>query len=545
MPGLFHLSTPQVAAREALRYDVVAGVTLAAYLLPAGIADASLAGLPPESGLYACLCGGLVFWLFCSSRHTAITVTSAISLLVGTSIGELSAGDPARHLALSMGTALLVGFMAVAAWAARAGVIVNFVSETVLVGFKCGIAFVLAGTQIPKLLGFAGGHGSFWSRLAHIVEHIGETHATSLALGVAALVVILAGKRFLPGKPVALVVVIGGILATSLFGLPERGVKVLGPVPQGLPPFGLPAVTAADLDGILPIAMACFLLAAVESAAIGRMFAAKHGYRFDPNREFLGLGAANLASGLGHGFPISGGMSQSLVNESAGARTARSGFIAALIILAVTIWFSGLLRDLPQPVLAAIVLAAVTGLVNLGVLTRLWRFNRGEFGIAGVAFLGVLGQGILRGVLLGVLLSILLLLRRASHPNVAELGRIGDSIDFGALADGDDRRRVPGVLIARVDGSLLYFNAERVRDRLMDLAAARGDVRSVVLYLGTVPHVDLAGADMLIELAHALHARGISLRYAGPHGRVREALIRAGVEADAVEAYRTVDEALG
>ena len=167
--------------RSTFQADLVAGVMLAAYLLPAGIADASLAGLPPEAGLYACLFGGLIFWSLCSSRHTAITVTSAISLLVGTSIGELSGGDPARHVALAMGTSMLVGAMGVAAWATRAGMVVNFVSETVLIGFKCGIAFVLAGTQIPKLLGFAGGHGSFWSRFAHIVEHIHETHAPSLA----------------------------------------------------------------------------------------------------------------------------------------------------------------------------------------------------------------------------------------------------------------------------------------------------------------------------------------------------------------------------
>lgn len=528
-----------------MRYDLIAGVTLAAYLLPAGIADASLAGLPPEAGLYACLFGGLVFWLFCSSRHTAITVTSAISLLVGTAVGELSGGDATRHVALTMGTALMVGAMGVAAWAGRAGVIVNFVSETVLVGFKCGIAFVLAGTQIPKLLGFTGGHGSFWSRLAHIVEHLGETHMVSLALGAAALAIILAGKKVLPGKPVALVVVVGGILATSFFDLPSRGIKVLGEVPQGLPPIGLPALTLTDLHDLVPIALACFLLGAVESAAIGRMFANKYGYRFDPNREFLGLGAANLASGLGHGLPISGGMSQSLVNESAGARTSRSGFVAALIILVVTLWFSGLLRDLPQPVLAAIVLAAVTGLVHVGTLVRMWQFSRSEFAIAAAAFLGVLGQGILRGVLLGVLLSILLLLRRGSSPNVAELGRIGASKEFASLADGeDDRHRVPGVLIARIDASLLYFNAEHVRDRLMALVAERDDARAMVLHLGTVPHVDLAGADMLIELTHALSARGIEVRFAGAHGRVRAALTRAGLAAERAHAFRSIEDAL-
>jgi SulP family sulfate permease len=527
-----------------LRPDLVAGITLAAYLLPAAIADASLAGLPPESGLYACLFGGLIFWALCSSKHTAITVTSAISLLVGTSIGELSGGDVARHTALAMGTALLVGLFGVVAWAARAGAVVNFVSETVLIGFKCGIAFVLASTQIPKLMGFAGGHGGFWSRAAEIVAHIGETNPTAFALGMTALVILIGGKMQLPGKPVALVVVVLGVVATSALDLPSAGVKVLGTVPQGLPPVGLPALSMAEFDGVVPIAMACFLLAAVESAAIGRMFALKHGYRFDPNRELLGIGGANLMSGLGYGFPISGGMSQSLVNESAGARTPISTLIAALILLLITVFFSGLLRDLPQPVLAAIVLAAVTGLISPTALKRLWRFSRAEFAVAAVAFLGVLGQGILRGVLLGVVLSILMLLRRAAHPNIAELWRIGSSEVFATLADAPDRVRVPGVLVARVDGPLLYFNAERVRDRIIELLDERGGAAAVVLYLGTVPSVDLAGADMLMELQHGLAARRIELRFAGAHGSVRDALTRGGFDPSEVHAFRTIPDAL-
>ena len=397
--------------------DAIAGVTLAAYMLPAAIADASLAGLRPEAGLYACLFGGLVFWIFCSSRHTAITVTSAISLLVGTSIGELAGGDPSRFAALAAGAALIAGLLGVLAWLANGGAVVNFVSETVLMGFKCGIAFVLASTQIPKLCGFAGGEGGFWPRLAHIVEHIGQTDGLALLLGLAALAILIAGKRWLPGRPVALVVVVAGVLATSLFDLGARGVKTLGVVPQGLPPIGIPAVGLEDLHNILPIALACFLLAAVETSAIGRMFANKHGYRFDPNRELLAIGAANAAAGLGSGFPISGGMSQSLVNESGGAKTPVSGFVAALIILIVAVWFSGLLRDLPQPVLAAIVLAAVTGLVNVGAIARLWRFSRVEFAVAAAAFIGVLGQGILRGVVFGALLSLARSTTEGSRPN--------------------------------------------------------------------------------------------------------------------------------
>jgi SulP family sulfate permease len=531
--------------RRWLGADVVAGLTLAAYLLPAALADASLAGLPPEAGLYACLLGGLVFWAFCSSRHTAVSVTSAISLLVGVSIGELAGGDPARYATLAATTAALVGILAVAAWIAKAGVVVNFVSETVLVGFKSGVAFVLASTQIPKLFGFAGGEGDFWDRAAHILAHLGETHRISLLLGLGALALLVGGKRLLPNRPVALIVVVAGIAATSVFGLDALGVRTLGAVPEGLPPIGLPMPDRDVVNDLLPIAMACFLLAAVETAAIGRMFALKHGYRFDPNREFLAIGSANLLSGLGRGFPISGGLSQSLVNESAGARSPLSGLIAALIILVVTLFFSSVLSDLPQPVLAAIVLTAVMGLVHIPAIQRIWRFSHAEFAVAVLAFIGVLGSGILRGVLNGAVLSILLLLRRGSRPNTVELGRVSGTTRFAGLRDSPERTRVPGAFAFRSDGALLYFNAEYVRDQFAAALAAREDtIRTAVFYLGSVPSIDLAGADMLLDLQRSLATRGIELRFAGARTQMQRDLIRAGFEISAVQAYADVHAAL-
>jgi MFS superfamily sulfate permease-like transporter len=286
----------------------VASITLAAYLLPAGLGDASLANLPPEAGLYACLFSGLVFWLFSSSRHTAITVTSAISLLIGASLGEIAEGDTTRFGALAAGTALLVAIIALAAWLAKAGSIVNFISESVMTGFKCGVALFLASTQLPKLFGLHGAHGDFWENSAHFIEHLDETNPASLSIGLGALAVLVLGKVFLRNKPVALAVVIGGIVASAWLDLEARGVKLLGLVPQGLPAPGPPDLRWSDVNALLPLALACFLLGAVETAAIGRMFAAKHGGRFDANQEFLALAASNLAAGLGRGFPVSGGM---------------------------------------------------------------------------------------------------------------------------------------------------------------------------------------------------------------------------------------------
>jgi MFS superfamily sulfate permease-like transporter len=244
IPALGWLRTYRAAW---LRPDLVAGITLAAYLLPAGIADASLANLPPEAGLYACLFSGLVFWLLCSSRHTAITVTSAISLLVGASLGELAGGDPARFGALAAATALLVAFIALAAWMAKAGSIVNFISESVMLGFKCGVALFLASTQLPKLFGYKGGHGSFWERSGHFLSGLPETNFWALGLGLAALAILVAGKIFLKNRPVALFVVVGAIVLAPLAGLEDRGVKLIGEVPQGLPAPDLHVIRPWDI----------------------------------------------------------------------------------------------------------------------------------------------------------------------------------------------------------------------------------------------------------------------------------------------------------
>jgi sulfate permease, SulP family len=531
--------------RTWLRGDIMAGITLAAYLLPSAIGDASLAGLPPQAGLYACLFGGLVFWIFCSSRHTAIAVTSAISLLIGASLADISAGDPARHAALASLTALLVAVLAFAAYAFRAGAIVNFFSETVLVGFKCGVAFFLASTQLPKLFGFSAGHGGdFWERMGHFFSGLGQTNPTSLVLGVSALVLLLLGKTVLKNRPVALFVVIAGIVAAGLFRLDERGVALLGEIPQGLPLPALPAVSRADINTILPLAMACFVLAAVETTAIGRMFGAKHGYRLDATQEFLAIGSANLVAGLGSAFPVSGGMSQSLVNESAGARSPLSGLVAALITLLVALFFTGLLRNLPQPVLAAIILVAVTGLVQVDTLRHIWHFSRTEFAVSMAALFGVLGSGLLNGVLLGVVISLLLLLRGASRPRLTELGRVPGTTYFADIARHPENERVSDVIVARNEGALLYFNVDHVRDRLTALVSEHPSApRLVVLFMGNVPHVDLAGVELLTDLRGSYRRAGIEFRLAEVHGEVREALRRVG-HADAselAEADQTVD----
>ncbi|RBP38053.1 high affinity sulfate transporter 1 [Roseimicrobium gellanilyticum] len=517
--------------REWLKQDVLAGVTLAAYLLPAGIGDASLANLPPEAGLYACLFSGLVFWLFCSSRHTAITVTSAISLLVGASLGTIAGGDVARYSALAACTALIVAVLAFLGWLLKAGAFVHFISDPVMIGFKAGLALFLASTQLPKLFGFKGSHGDFWERAGHFFSHLGETNMAALTIGLLALAAMVLGKIYLKHKPVALFVVIAGIMAAGLFGLEARGVKMLGTVPQGLPMPGLPHVSWQEVNQLLPLALACFMIGSVETAAIGRMFCAKHGGRFDGNQELLALAGSNLAAGLGRSFPVSGGMSQSLVNENAGAKTPISGLIAALIILVITLFFSGLLHDLPQPVLAAIVLFAVAGLFKVEALKRLWKYYRPEFVVAIAALLGVLGSGLLRGVLIGAVISLIQLLRRASRPHVAFLGRIPDTRRYSDLARHSDNEIVPGILICRPESALYYFNIDHVRDMMVNKARGLSPIPKLVLLdLSAAPYVDLQAAQTLISVHSEVTAMGCQFQVVEARSSVRETLRLEGLE---------------
>src|SRR5882724_1949306 len=517
--------------RAWFRLDLLAGVTLAAYLLPAALGDASLANLPPEAGLYACLFGGLVFWIFCGSRQTAISVTSAIALVIGSSLGEITGGNTMRFGALAAGTAVLVSLIAFIAWLAKAGVLVHFISESVMAGFKCGVALFLASTQLPKLFGFHSAHGSFWGNTGYFFKHLNETNSMSLLVGGIALALLILGKIFLKHKPVALIVVIGGIVAASTLSLETRGVKLIGAVPQGIPPLRLPAISWHDLNQLLPLALACFLLGAVETAAIGRMFVAKHGGRFDANQENLALAVSNLVAGVGSGFPVSGGTSQSLVNEDAGARTPLSTAFAGAFILVVVLFFSHLLKALPQPVLAAVVLVAITGLLNLSGLKELWLNDRSEFVVAMAAFAGVLTFGLLRGVMLGALISLVQLVRVSSRPHVALLGRIPGTRRFSDRDRHIGNELIPNVMIFRPESVLVYFNVDNVSEAILSRVRVEAiPPKLVVLDLSAAPIVDMQSAYALASMADELTAEGIEFHAVEPRSSVRDRLRHVGVD---------------
>lgn len=513
-----------------LKSDIVAGVTLAAYAIPVSMAYASLAGVPAQHGIYCYLLGGLSYALFGTSRQLAIGPTSAIALLVGSTIAEMAAGDADRLAEIASLTALVVAGISVLAWLLRLSALVSFISETVLIGFKAGAALTIAMTQLPKLFGVPGGGDRFFERVWVLARQLGETNVVVLGIGLAALVLLLLGERFLPGRPVALVVVALATLLISLTSLATQGVATVGVLPAGLPELRMPSLRLRDVDGILPLGCACFLLAYIEGISAARTLAARHDSVISPRQELLALGAANFGVAVGQGFPVAGGLSQSTVNDKAGAQTPLALVFASVTLAACLLFLTGLLANLPQVVLAAIVLVAVRGLIDLAALRRLRQISPMEFRIALVALVGVLLLGILKGVLLAAIASLLMLLAGAARPHVAFLGRIPGTARYSDLERHPDNEALPGVLIFRPESSLLYFNVDHVRQAVWNRLLSSANVGLVVCDLSNSPFLDVAGADMLLGMERDLGERQTALRIVEAHAKARDLLRAAGLE---------------
>lgn len=521
--------------RSWLRYDVIAGVTLAAYAIPVSLAYASLAGLPPQMGLYCYLVGGLGYAVLGSSRHLAIGPTSAISLLLGVSLVDLSAGDIQRQASLASITALLMAAVYFLAWLFRLSVLVNFISESILAGFKAGAALVIASTQLPKLFGVHGGGDDFFERVWLVTQQLGSTNVVALMIGAIAIILLLVGEKLLPGRPVALAVVLLSLLAVALGHLEQYGVTIVGNIPAGLPQFGwnnsdLSMLRLPEVRQLVRLASACFLLSYIESISAARTFALKHRYDVSPRQELLGLGAASLLTGFFQGYPIAGGLSQTAVNERSGARTPLSLIVASAAIACVLLFLTRFFRTLPDAVLAAVVLVAVKGLIDIRELRHLWRVSRVDFAAAGVALAGVLLMGVLDGVIVAVFASLVMLLWRGSRPYVAFLGRIPGTDRFSDISRHSTNEVTPGVLAFRVQSSLLYFNVEHVLQVVLTRAVAEHGVRRVICDLSNVPYADLAAARMLGRLHQDLTAANLDFKIVEAHGPVREILRAEGLD---------------
>jgi SulP family sulfate permease len=514
-----------------LARDMVAGVTLAAYAIPVSLAYAALAGLPPQVGIYGYLLGGIGYALFGSSRQLAVGPTSAISLMIAVSVGAMADGDMQRYAQIASLAAFTVAALCVLSWLLRLSVIALLISDSILVGFKIGAGLTIAMTQLPSLFGVPGGGHNFFERLFVLAGQLGEMQVLVLAIGVAAIVLLLLGERWLPGRPVALAVVALAIALATWLGLPASGVPVTGEIPSGLPSLSMPALRLRDVEGIVPLAAGCLLLAYVEGVSAGRTFAAKHGYRLDMRQEFLGIGAANLATAFGQGYPVAGGLSQSAVNDKAGAKTPLALIFASIALAICLLYLTDLLENLPKAVLSAVVLTAILGLFDFRALAHMWRVSRLDFNAAAIALVAVLLLGILHGILLAAFACVALLLMRVSRPHVAFLGRIPGTQIYSDMERHPDNESPPNAMIVRPEASLIYVNSaavlEAIKERLR--SADISGIRLMICDLSASPFIDLAGSRMLHELHAALGRHGIMLRIVGARSYVRDFLRAEGL----------------
>jgi sulfate permease, SulP family len=530
-----------------LRRDAIAGVTLAAYAIPVSLAYAGLAGLPPQFGIYGYMLGGIGYALLGSSRQLAVGPTSAISLMIAATVGSLAGGDAMRYAQIASLSACAVALLCLIAWLFKLSILVRLVSDSILVGFKAGAGLTIIMSQLPSLFGLAGGGHNFFDRAIRLAGQLGDINLLVLAIGVVAILLLLTGERFLPGRPVGLTVVALSILVASIFGLPSLGIAVTGRVPEGLPAFALPTFGLLEFEDLFPLAAGCLLLGYIEGVSAARSFAIKHGYSLDVRQEFLGLGAANVAVALGHGYPVAGGLSQSAVNDAAGARTPLALVFCSITLSLCLLFFTGLLTNLPKAVLSAIVFAAVYKLVDLRALIRMWRISRIDFYAAAIALVSVLLLGILQGVLLAAIASIFLLLARASQPNVAFLGRLPGTGRYSDSARHEGVERLVGVIAFRPEASLLYINAETILETVLTALRKSSGIKLVACDLSASPYIDLAGARMLHDLYDELASRHVAFCIVGAHAQLRDLLRAEGLaeKTDSDEWLRTLDSVLG
>jgi MFS superfamily sulfate permease-like transporter len=358
-----------------------------------------------------------------------------------------------------------------------------------------------------------------------------ETNWPVFIFGASALLIMILGDHFFPGKPVSLGVVIISIILISFTGLSTMGFHITGIIPRGLPSIGRPSIQFKDVDGVVELAFACFLMGYIETVSAGRTMGLKNGYTIDPRQELLSMGAANLATAFFNGYVVAGGLSQSTVNDKSGAKTPLSLIVCSLSLAVILLFFTNLLTNLPEVILAVIVLHAVAGLIKIKELKRILHLSKMEFGIAIFALVGVLYFGILKGVILAVILSLLFIIRKTANPTVAILGKIGDKQAYSDIARHPDNTEIPGLLILRVESSILYFNAEDILHKIMAALDARSpDIKQVVIDLSPASYVDVAGSKMLVQLAGMLGEKGISLKLADVLSDVRDILRKQNME---------------
>ena len=540
VPGIRAFSSYE---RVWLRSDLVAGVVLAAILVPQGMAYAELAGLPPVTGLYttiACLVG---YALMGPSRVLVLGPDSSVSPLIFAAIAPLAvAGDPATAIALAGMLAIMVGLILIGLGIARLGFVADLLSKEVQVGYMNGLAITIVVGQLPKLCGFSTDADGFVEELRAFLGGFDERNSTALVLGLITLAVLLVLPRFTRTIPAVLVAVVGATVVTAVFDL---AVATVGSLPQGLPRPALPWTDIGDVGPLLAAAIGITLVSLTDTIATSTSFAARRGDEVDPNQEMVGIGTANLAAGFFQGFAVSTSGSRTAVAEQSGAKSQLTGLVGAFLVALLLLFFSSLLADLPQTALAAVVIAAAFSLADIGTLRRYLAVRRSSLALSLVATAGVVFFGVLEGILIAVVLSILLFFKRGWWPHGEVLGRVEGQEGWHSVSSAPTAEQRPGVLVYRWEAPLFFANAGMFRQQIRRLVRD-GRPTWVVLQCEAITDIDVTAADMLEQLDTELNAQGIHLALVELRGRLQDLVYRYGLfeTLDRDHFYDSIDQAL-
>jgi high affinity sulfate transporter 1 len=527
VPGIRMVRTYE---RGWLRFDLVAGVVLAAILVPQGMAYAELAGLPPVTGLYttiACLVG---YAIFGPSRILVLGPDSSVSPLIFAAITPLlvAGGDPAKAIALAGMMAVMVGLIEIGLGLGKLGFVADLLSKEVQVGYMNGLGITIIVGQLPKLFGFSTNADGFIDETRQFFSHIDETNKTALLLGVGVLVLLLVLPRFTTKIPAVLVAVVGATVISAVFGLAAMGVKVTGALPQGVPRPSVPWTSASDLGPLLVAALGITLVSLTDTIATATAFAARRGDEVDPDQEMVGMGASNIAAGFFQGFAISTSGSRTAVAEQSGAKSQVTGLVGAGMVMLLLLVFNSLLADLPQSALAAVVIAAALSLMDFSVLRRYADVRRSALVLSLVATAGVMLFGVLQGILIAVGLSILLFFRRSWRPHGDVLGRVEALDGWHRVDEYPDATQTPGVVIYRWEAPLFFANSGLFMDEIRRLVRRR-QPRWVILQCEAMTDIDVTAADMLERLDLELDVQGVHMAFVELRGRLHDLVDRYGL----------------
>jgi high affinity sulfate transporter 1 len=513
-----------------LRKDLVAGLVLVTLLVPQGMAYAELAGLPPITGLYTsilCLTGYAVFG---PSRILVLGPDSSLGPMIAATLFPLvgAGGDPQRAIALASMLALLVGGITVLGGVLKLGFVADLLSKPTMIGYMNGLAVTILIGQLPKLFGFSIDADGFIAETKDFINGVraGETVTAALAIGLFGIALIVVLRRFLPRLPGTLAAVVLSIVAARIFQLDQHGVKLVGTLPQGFPPLTIPSVHLSDMSLLIGGALGIVIVTLADTIATASAFATRTGQEFNGSQEMIGIGTANIAAGFFQGFPVSTSGSRTAVAEQSGAKTQVTGLVGALAIVSMLVLAPGLLRSLPQPTLAAVVIVASLSLADIPGTVRLLRQRREDFLVSVAAFLGVVLLGVLAGIAVAVALSIVSVFRHAWWPYQAVLGRVDGLPGYHDLTSHPDAAVLPGLVMFRFDAPLFFANARTFRDQIRELASCEPAPTWIVVAAEPITDVDTTAADMLEDLDEELNRAGVSLAFAEMKDPVRSKIER-------------------